>query len=96
MLDDKVPAKLKHFSAHVAMDEQSSIDLSHGFAARGQQSMSSIADISVMSDDFAIAPTPPMAGSAATENMITSAKMVRAIFMALLRQNSRISGAWVK
>ena len=86
MLDDKVPAKLKHFSAHVAMDEQSSIDLSHGFAARGQQSMSSIADISATSADLAIAPMPPTAGSAATENAITSARMVRAMFMALLRQ----------
>jgi hypothetical protein len=84
-LDDKVPAKLNHFSAHVAMDEQSSIALSHGFVC-GQQSMSSIADISAKSADLAIAPMPPAAGSVATENAITSARMVRAMFMALLCQ----------
>ena len=53
MAKDAVLEKVKHFSAHVAMDEQPSIVLSHGFALCGQQSMSSMADISAMSADFA-------------------------------------------
>jgi hypothetical protein len=32
IVDDNVPAKLKHFSAQVAMVAQSSMAFSHGFA----------------------------------------------------------------
>ena len=46
MIDDAAPAKLKHFSAQVAMAAQSSMIFAHGSAFWGQQSgMSSIMDM---------------------------------------------------
>jgi hypothetical protein len=46
-VEKDVPAKLKHFSAQVAMLPQSSMAWSHGFAMGGQQSgMSSVIDMS--------------------------------------------------
>jgi hypothetical protein len=46
MIEEDVPAKLKHFSAQVAMLPQSSMAW-HGFALGGQQScMSSVMDMS--------------------------------------------------
>ena len=82
MAKDAVPEKVKHLSAQVAMDEQPSIVLSQGFALCGQQSMSSMADISAISVDFTAAPTPPAAGSTATDKAIRSANIVRPTFMA--------------
>lgn len=61
MAKDAVLEKVKHLSAQVAMDEQPSVILSQGFALCGQQSMSSMADISAISVDFTAAPTPPAA-----------------------------------
>jgi hypothetical protein len=79
MIED-VPAKLKHFSAQVAMVPQPSI--SHGLALWGQQSdMSSVIDMSVGSSDLELTPTPPAAGSIATDRAIRSARMVRPMRM---------------
>ena len=85
MCEGKMMAKdavLEHLSAQVAMDEQPSIVLSQGFALCGQQSISSMADISAISVDFTAAPTPPAAGSTATDKAIRSANMIRTRFMA--------------
>lgn len=88
--DESAAAKLKHLSAHIA-HEQPSMALSDGLDWCGQQSMSSIADISVMSlmvmDFVAAALTAPTAGSMATDKAIRKAKTVRPIFIAL--QNTR-------
>lgn len=82
MAKDAVLEKVKHLSAQVAMDEQPSIVLSQGFALCGQQSISSMADISAISSDFTAAPTPPAAGSTATDKAIRSANMFRTRYMA--------------
>lgn len=82
MAKDAVLEKVKHLSAQVAMDEQPPVILSQGFALCGQQSMSSMADISAISVDFTAAPTPPAAGSTATDKAIRSANMIRTRFMA--------------
>ena len=82
MAKDAVLEKVKHLSAQVAMDEQPPVILSQGFALCGQQSMSSMADISAISVDFTAAPTTPAAGSTATDKAIRSANMVRPKFMA--------------
>jgi hypothetical protein len=94
MAKDAVLEKVKHLSAQVAMDEQPSGILSQGFALCGQQSISSMADISAISVDFIAAPTPPAAGSMATDKAIRSANTVRPTFMA--RQNSRFGALGVK
>jgi hypothetical protein len=73
---------LKHFSAQTAMEPQSVIPLSQGLAWRGQQSMSSIADISVISADLEAIIAPAAAGSVATDSAIRIANMVRANAMA--------------
>ena len=83
-LENAVPEKLKHFNAHVAIDEQSSMPLSQGLYLCGQQSMSSIADMSATSVDLGIPPATPAAGSTATDMAIRSARMVRPMLMALL------------
>ena len=80
MAKDAVLEKVKHLSAQVAMDEQP--PLSQGFALCGQQSMSSMADISAISVDFTAAPTSPAVGSTATDKAIRSANMIRTRFMA--------------
>ena len=50
-IEKDVPAKLKHFSAQVAMLPQLSMAWSHGFALGGQQScMSSVTDMSSVMD----------------------------------------------
>jgi hypothetical protein len=72
------PAMLKHFSAQTAMEPQSVIPLSQGLAWRGQQTMSSIADISVLSADLEAIFVPATAGSVATDSAIRIANMVRA------------------
>jgi hypothetical protein len=100
MFEADVAKKLKHFSGHVAMDEQSS----HGFALWGQQSMSSIATmsamsaISVMSVDFAAILSPTPAGSMATESAMREVRMMRPMFMAQpsQRENSRFCTPRVK
>jgi hypothetical protein len=69
---------LKHFSAQTAMEPQSVIPLSQGLAWRGQQSMSSIADISVLSAELEAIFTPAVAGSIATDSAIRIVSMVRA------------------
>jgi hypothetical protein len=74
MFENDVPAKLKHFSAQVAIEAQSSMALSQGLALWGQQSMSAMADISA---DFTMMRAPTAAGSIATDRTIRSAKMVR-------------------
>jgi hypothetical protein len=89
MVDTAAPLDVKKCSAHTAMHADLSMALSEGFAACGQQSMSSIAaasesDIAAMSDiafDFAIGATPPAAGNTATDRAIRSANMVRTTFM---------------
>jgi hypothetical protein len=51
MTEEDVPAKLKHFSAQVAMEPQLSMAWLHGFASGGQQScMSSVMDTSSVMD----------------------------------------------
>src|SRR6266481_3318114 len=80
IVEDDVPAKLKHFSAQVAMAAQSSMAFSHGLALWGQQSgMSSITDMPAGAGD--LTPGPPAAGSSATERAMRSARMVRPTFM---------------
>jgi hypothetical protein len=75
-----MPAKLKHFSAQVAMAPQSSIAFSHGPTIRGQQSgISSVTDAG--SGDLTFAPAAPAMGRIATERATRSARMGRAIFM---------------
>jgi hypothetical protein len=81
MAEDVVPENGKHLSAHVAIEEQPSIALSQGFALCGQQSMSSIPDMSAISVDFTAALTPPAAGSMATDKAIRSANIVRPTLM---------------
>src|SRR5215831_9370774 len=91
--DEAVLAKLKHEIAHMAMHVQPFMDLPEGIASCGQQSMSSMADMSVipvmpfMSMDFAAAPTTPPAGSMATDRAISKAITVRPICMA--RQDTK-------
>jgi hypothetical protein len=78
MIEDNVPAKLKHLSTQVAMAAQSSMAFSHGFALCGQQSViSSIIDISAGSGDLTLMPATPAAGSIATDKAIRSARIVR-------------------
>jgi len=78
MIEDNVPAKLKHLSTQVAMAAQSSIAFSHGLALCGQQSViSSIMDMSAASGDFALTPAAPAAGSIATDKAIRTARIVR-------------------
>jgi hypothetical protein len=80
MIDDAVPAKLKHFSAHVAMLAQSSMAFSHGSAFWGQQSgIPWLTDMSAGVGD--LTPAPAAAGSIATEKAMRSARMVRPTFM---------------
>ena len=84
MIDDDVPAKLKHFSAQVAMVPQWSMAGPHGFALGGQQScMSSIADMSAFAGDLTLTPTPAAAGSIATDRATRSAKTVRPMLIYL-------------
>jgi hypothetical protein len=84
MIDDDVSAKLKHFSAQVAMAAQSSMTFAHGSACWGQQSgMSSIADMPAAGAGD-LTPAPPAAGSVATASAMRSARMVRPTFMAWL------------
>jgi len=81
MIDDDVSAKLKHFSAQVAMAAQSSMTFAHGSAFWGQQSgMSSIADMPA-ADAGDLTPAPPAAGSVATARAMRSARMVRPTLM---------------
>jgi hypothetical protein len=82
MIEDNVPAKLKHLSTQVAMAAQSSMAFSHGLALCGQQSViSSIMDMSVGSGDLTLTPAPPAAGSIATDKAIRTARIVRAMPM---------------
>jgi recombinational DNA repair protein RecT len=75
MIEDNVPAKLKHLSTQVAMAAQSSM---HGLAFCGQQSViSSIMDMSAASGDLALTPALPAAGSVATDKAIRTARIVR-------------------
>jgi len=78
----------------MAIEEQPSIALSQGFAVCGQQSMSSIAEMSVVSVDFTAAPIPPAAGSMATDKAMRNANIVRPTFMA--GENSRFGALGVK
>jgi hypothetical protein len=81
MIEDDVPAKLKHLSTQVAMVAQSSMAFSHGFALCGQQSViSSIMDMSADSGDLTLTPAPA-AGSIATDKAIRSARMLRPMLM---------------
>src|SRR5262245_18345503 len=83
MIDDAAPAKLKHFSAHVAMLAQSSMAFAHGSTFWGQQSgMSCIMAMSAGAGD--LTPATPAAGSIATEMAMRSARMVRPTLMELL------------
>ena len=78
MIDDDVSAKLKHFSAQLAMALQSSMALSHGLALCGQQSgISSSVDMSDGSGDLELTPAAPAAGSIATDRAIRNARMER-------------------
>jgi hypothetical protein len=78
MIEDNVPAKLKHLSTQVAMAAQSSMAFSHGFALCGQQSViSSIMDMSAGSADLTLTPAAPAAGSIATDKATRSARIVR-------------------
>jgi hypothetical protein len=98
--DQAALAKLKHERTHMAKHVQPFMDLSEGIASCGQQSMSSMADMSVipamslMSMDFADAPTTPPAGSMATDRAIRRARTVRPICMA--REDTKRAPASVK
>jgi hypothetical protein len=82
MIEDNVPAKLKHLSTQLAMAAQSSMAFSHGFALCGQQSViSSIMDMSAGSGDLTLTPAPPAAGSTATDKAIRTARIVRPVPM---------------
>jgi hypothetical protein len=84
MIDDEVAAKLKHFSAQVAMLAQSSMAFAHGSAFWGQQSgMPSIADMPAAGAGD-LTPAPPAAGSSATASAMRSARIVRPTLMAWL------------
>jgi hypothetical protein len=78
MLENDVAAKLKHFRAQAAIEAQSLIALSQGLVTGGQQSMSSMADISI---DWAPRRAPAAAGSIATDRAIRSARIVRPMLM---------------
>jgi len=72
--------KLKHFSAHAAIDRHLSSALPQELTMSGQQScMFSMAAISAISADFGAPTAPLVAGSIATEKATKNAKMVRAI-----------------
>jgi hypothetical protein len=77
---DEAPVEqLKHFNAQVAMVRQSSMALSQGLAAGGQQScIGSVPDISVATGDFDLKAAAPAAGRSATDAAIRRANMVRA------------------
>jgi hypothetical protein len=77
--ENDVAAKLKHFNAQVAIHPQSSIALSQGLAAGGQQSIGSEADISVISVDRTLNAPPPAAGSMATDKAIRATNSLRII-----------------
>jgi hypothetical protein len=77
MFENDVAAKLKHFRTQAAIEAQSPLALSQGLAAGGQQSMSSMADMSVISADLTLTRAPAATGSIATDRAIRSAKMVR-------------------
>ena len=97
MIDDEVPAKLKHFSAQFAMVPQSSMALSHGFAFGQQSCMSSIADMSACAGDLTLTPAPAAAGSSATDRATSSARMVRPMLIYQgLEEDSRSLGPAVK
>jgi hypothetical protein len=82
MIEEEVPAKLKHFSAQVPIVPQLSMAGSHGFAIGGQQScISSVMDMSAWSGDFEFTPAPAAAGSIATDRLIRTARMVRPMLM---------------
>jgi hypothetical protein len=86
MIEDNVPAKLKHLSTQVAMAAQSSMAFSHGFALCGQQSViSSIMDMSIGSGDLTLTPAPLAAGSIATDKARRSARIVRPMAMDRVR-----------
>ena len=86
IVDHAVPAKLKHFSAQVAMVRQSSA-LSHGLALCGQQSPSiaamsavsledvSVVDMSAEAND--LKPAPAVTGSIATDRATSRVRIVR-------------------
>ena len=82
MIEDNVPAKLKHFSTQLAMAAQSSMAFSHGVALCGQQSViSSIMDMPAGSGDLTLVPAPLAAGSIATDKAIRTARIVRPVPM---------------
>ena len=68
---------VKHLSAHVAIEGQPPMALSQGFTLCGQQSMSAMDAISVVSVDFMTEPNPPAAGSTATQSEIRKANNMR-------------------
>jgi hypothetical protein len=88
MIEEDVPAKLKHLSTQVAMLPQSSMAWSHGFTLGGQQScmsslidMSSVMDMSAWYGVFELTPAAAAAGSIATDRLTKSARMVRPVLM---------------
>jgi len=76
----------------LAIDGQ--VAWSQGLALFGQQSMSSIEDISVISADLTPSPATPAAGSIATETAINSAKIDRQMLMGV--EDSRFCFSRVK
>src|SRR5262249_19664529 len=94
MVDGDASAKLKHFSAQVAMVAQSPAS-PHGFALCGQQSsamadMSGVdmsLDISTGAGDLEPAPALAAVGNVATDRAIIRAKIVRPMRMG--RANER-------
>ena len=78
MFENDVVAVLKHFKAQVAIEAQPSMALSQGLVMGGQQSMSSMADISV---GLTLMRAPAAAGSIAIDRAIRSARMVRPVLI---------------
>lgn len=75
----EVPVKLKHFNAQEAIDAHPSMAFSHGSESSGQQSMSSIVEVSVRKIlvGSAIEPdAPAAAGRITTNSAIRTANMV--------------------
>jgi hypothetical protein len=80
MFENVVPGKAKHLSAHVAIEQQSSIALS-GLVLLGQQSMSCAAERCAIATEFMATLAAPAAGSMATDRATKSARRVRPMRM---------------
>jgi hypothetical protein len=75
-IKEDVPTKLKQFMGHVMDEQQSSMTFFEG-GFFGQQSMSSMEDMSDISANFALTAAPPLVGSRATDRASNRIRKVR-------------------